>query len=96
MLAVVHERAGLAVGERRRAAAEPAARLDDEGPRAARGQARRRAEPREARADDHDVESLHVHSHCLNAMKAWIGFGTRARAVNTSWPLRSIRRSVSK
>ena len=38
----------------------------------------------------------HVEIHCLSAISACCGRGTRARAVNTSWPLRSMRCSVSK
>ena len=96
MLAVVDELAGLAIGQRGGASAKPAARLDDERTRAARCQTNRRAQPRAATANHDDVEAIHVHSHCLSAMTACSGFGTRARAVNTSWPLRSMRRSVSK
>ena len=63
------------------------ARLEHEHARAAPGQADRRAQAGEAGADDDDIEVCRghqVHSHCLSAMSACCGRGTRARAVNTS------------
>src|SRR6185503_15749271 len=98
VLAVVDQLAGVAVGERGGAPAEAGLRLEHQHVRAVFRQAGGCAQAGEAAADDDDVEgrSSQVSSHCLNAMIAWRGRGTRARAVNTSWPLRSIRRSVSK
>ena len=55
MLAVVDELAGLAIVERRRAAAEPAARLEHEHARAPGGQPDGRAQPGEPGADDDGV-----------------------------------------
>src|SRR6185503_9718037 len=91
VLAVVDQLAGVAVGERGGAPAESGLRLEHQHVRAVFRQAGGCAQAGEAAADDDDVEgrSSQVSSHCLNAMIAWRGRGTRARAVNTSWPLHS-------
>src|SRR5262249_42774224 len=79
VLTVVDELAGLAIGKRRRAAAEPRPRLEHDNAGPGARQPDGRAQAGEPGADDYDVAS-----HCLNAMNAWRGRGTRTRAVNTS------------
>ena len=96
VLSVVHELARLAVGKRGRASPEASTRFEHEHARAAPGEAGGGAQAGKAGADDDDVEAGQVHSHCLSAMSACRGRGTRARAVNTSCPLRSMRVSVSE
>ena len=97
VLAVVDLLAGLAIGERRGPAAEPRARLEHEDARSTAGQPDGRGQPRKPRTNDNDVWAGHAgHSHCLSAIIACLGRATRVRAVKTSKPLLSIRRSVSK
>ena len=55
VLAVVHALAGLAIGERRRASAEPRRFLEDDDAPAGAGETDRGAQPGEAGADHDDV-----------------------------------------
>ncbi len=96
MLPVVDQLAGFAVRKGGRASAEPGPRFEHEHTRALAGEPDRGAQAGEAGAEDDDVRTRQFHSHCLSAMSACRGLGTRARAVKTSYPLRSIRFSVSK
>jgi len=95
VLSVVDQLARLAIGKRGRASPEASTRFEHEHARATPREAGRRAQAGTTGADDDDVEAGQVHSHCLSAMSACRGRGTRARAVKTSWPLRSMRVSVS-
>src|SRR5205823_171899 len=97
VLTVVDDLTRVAIGEGGRAPPEPRTRLEHDHARAAARQRNRCAQPCEPAADDGDVVvGQSGHSHCFTAMSAWRARGTRAGAVNTSYPFRSIRRSVSK
>ena len=92
VLAVVDALARVAINERGRASAEAVARFEDHDAHATPRQANGGAEPGEASADNSYVDSIHKR----RAIMAWRGRGTRTRLEKTSYPLRSIRRSVSK
>src|SRR5207342_112867 len=92
----VDQLAGVAVRKGGRASAQPGPRFEHEHTRALAGEPDRSAQAGEAGAEHDDVRARQFHNHCLRAMSACRGLGTRARAVKTSYPLRSIRFSVSK
>ena len=96
MLAVVDQLAGFSIGKSRGAAAKPTTRFHDQDARTVPSQPDGRTQSGESRADDDDIVSAYGHSHCFTAISACLGRGTRARAVNTSYPLRSMRSRVSK
>ena len=85
VLAVVDELAGLAIGERRRAPAEPAARLEHEHARARAGQPDGGAQAGEPGADDDGVEDALTPAIAIacSAMSACRGRGTRVDAPKT-------------
>ena len=88
VLAVVHALAGLAIGERRRAPAEPRRFLDDDDPLAGGGETDGGRSAREARADHDDVGGQRLshasRHHVRIASRACAGRGTRITVLNTS------------
>ncbi len=88
MLTVVDELAGVAIGERGRAPAEPRSRFEHEHPRAVLRQPDGRTQAGKPRADDDHVElARHRHAfqiHCFNATAACRGRDNLTRPLNTS------------
>src|SRR5262249_26320095 len=97
MLAVIHQLTGGRILKGRRPSAQSAARLEDQHARAVPRQSDCGTQSREPGPDDDGILSRHAgNNHSLNAISACFGFDPRTRAENTSYPLRSIRISVSK